>query len=222
MAWRELLLVFGSKTLDGVVVIVVAFLGRSLVQTWLAKDIKKFESDLRNTADHELERLKQELKFKGDASIEQLKSKLQQEAVEHQVRFSNLHERRAEVIADIYKHLVEASWEGERFVFQTGSEDKQSMYFATQKRIIDFYEFVDSHRIYLSEPVCRLLENFINILKKPVIEVHVYGTIDHPTPQTIKERNEAFSKAYAAFKDDIPTARKALEEEFRRMLGAAG
>jgi hypothetical protein len=32
------------------------------------------------------------------------------------VRFSNLHEKRAEVIAELYKRLVEAFWDGERFV----------------------------------------------------------------------------------------------------------
>jgi hypothetical protein len=37
-----------------------------------------------------------------DAEIERLKTSLQMTALEHQVRFSKLHEKRAKVIADLY------------------------------------------------------------------------------------------------------------------------
>jgi hypothetical protein len=84
-AWNEVLIAFGG---NAVLLAVLGFLARSLLQTWLTKDIKTFETNLKNTADSELERLKFELKAKGDISIEQLKSRLQQAALEHEVRFS--------------------------------------------------------------------------------------------------------------------------------------
>jgi hypothetical protein len=61
-AWQEILIAFGG---NATLLIVLGFLARSLLQTWLTKDIKKFETDLKSTADYELERLRQELKFKG-------------------------------------------------------------------------------------------------------------------------------------------------------------
>jgi hypothetical protein len=197
--------------------VVLGFLARSLIQTWLTKDMKRFETDLRSTADSELERLRHELKSKGDASIEQLKSQLQQAAIEHQVRFSNLHEKRAAVIADLYKRLVEAFWDGQQFVLQTGQSREE--YLVAHKKILDFYVFVETHRIYLPEHICASLANFVDALRKPVISVYVYGSIDYPNPQTLKERNEAFMAVYEAFKNDIPAARKALEDEFRKILG---
>ena len=84
--WREILLALGG---NATLLLVLAFLSRSLLQTWLTKDIKKFETDLKGKADSELERLKAELKAEGDVSIEQLKSRLQQAATERGVRFSN-------------------------------------------------------------------------------------------------------------------------------------
>ncbi len=257
----QILIAFGGPS---VLLIVLAFLARSLLQTWLTKDIKKFESDLRNAADYKLEHLKQELKFKGDASIEQLRSELQQVALEHQVRFSNLHEKRPAVVAELYKHLVEAFWDGERFVFQMGQHKRDEEYDATQKRIIDFYVFVETNRIYLPEHICELLASFVESLsrlmkkafgdrlphgrgsvntckhavailsrareqavyclfqrpvRKPVIDVWVYGGIDYPNEQTLRERKEAFMTAYEEFKNDIPEARKALANEFRKLLG---
>jgi hypothetical protein len=215
--FEEILIAFGG---NATLLIVLGFLARSLMRTWLTKDIKKFEADLKSKADSELERLRQDLKFRGDASIEQLRSELQQAAIEHQVRFSNLHEKRATLIADLYKRLVEAFWDCERFVFQIGHREHQEEYLATHKRICDFYVFVETHRIYLPERVCASLANFISVLKKPVIDVYVYGgTIDYPDQQTMKERKEAFMTAYEVFKNDIPAARKALEDEFRKILG---
>lgn len=35
----------------------------------------------------------------------------------------------------------------------------------------------------------------------------------------LKERSGAFKKAYETYRNDIPAMRKAIEEEFRRLLG---
>lgn len=111
--WKEILVNLGT---NAAMLVVLGFLARSLLNTWLTKDVKRFEADLKASADSELEHLKYELKSKADASIAQLKSHLQQTATEHHVRFSKLHEKRAEVIGEVYARLVDAQREGRRFV----------------------------------------------------------------------------------------------------------
>jgi hypothetical protein len=158
-AWNEILIAFGG---NAVLLAVLGFLARSLFQTWLAKDMKKFEADLKNTADSELERLKFELKAKGDASIEQLRSQLQQSALEHQVRFSKLHERRARLIEKLYARLVAARMEGRRFIVTDAyNRDQQQQLEAIQrigKTIQGVALFIDKHRIYFPEHICELLQ----------------------------------------------------------------
>jgi hypothetical protein len=143
--WREILLALGG---NATLLLVLAFLSRSLLQTWLTKDIKKFETDLKGKADSELERLKAELKAEGDVSIEQLKGRLQLAATEHEVRFSNLHQKRAEVIADLYQRLVKVSLAGERFVYQLSLSNEE--YLETLDRIQEFATFYETNRIYFS------------------------------------------------------------------------
>jgi hypothetical protein len=58
-AFQEILIAFGG---NAVLLIVLGFLARSLIQTWLAKDVKKFETDLQSTATSQLERLRSDLK----------------------------------------------------------------------------------------------------------------------------------------------------------------
>jgi hypothetical protein len=66
------------------------------------------------------EGFKAQLKASADAEIERLKVSLQMSALEHEVRFSKLHEKRAEVIAELYGRLVEIS----TLVHQYAYEDR--------------------------------------------------------------------------------------------------
>jgi len=66
------------------------------VAAWLIK------TALTSKLTQETEAFKARLKADGDAEIEKLKHSLEKVAVEHQVRFSKLHEKRAEIIADLY------------------------------------------------------------------------------------------------------------------------
>lgn len=65
--WKEILIAFGS---NAVLLVVLGFLARSLLNTWIVKDIKQFESDL---------------KARADSDVEELKNRLQLIAAEHQV-----------------------------------------------------------------------------------------------------------------------------------------
>jgi len=181
-----------------------AWLGRTFITDRFARAAKEFEFKLKADADRE---------------VEGLRSSLQMVAVEHQVRFSNLHEERAKVIADLYTRLVILQREAERFVFNLGKKtDGQPSAF---ERVYDFYCFVDERRIYFPEHICRLLEQYDVALRGPVVHAHVYGDIEYPNHQTLIERNEGFKKSFDAFKNEIPTARRKLEEEFRLILGAS-
>jgi hypothetical protein len=63
-------------------------------------------------ADRALEKQRHELGL----MTEQVKNSLQIAALEHQVRFSKLHEKRAEVIENAYGRLVDARQQGKRFI----------------------------------------------------------------------------------------------------------
>src|SRR5580658_2945735 len=96
--WKVVLVSVGGNAM---LLLAVAFLGKSLIGNFLAKDLEKFKGDL------------------------------QLAAVEHQIRFSRLHDKRATVLADLYKLLVVAAWETESFVSPVqwaGEPDKQAKY----------------------------------------------------------------------------------------------
>lgn len=214
--WREILLEFGGNAM---LLLVLAFLSRELIKTWLAKDVSRFKAEMKNTANRELEHLKHDLRLKGDLSIEQLRSELQLRVTEHQVRFQNLHEKRGVIIAELYGLVVDATTLTQRFITQMGEQDRQKAYIETRESIIGLDQFFNRNRIYIPENVCTLVENLIAALQKPVVNVWVYTGIEYPNAQTLAERKEAFKSAYESLRNDIPGVRQALEDEFRNVLG---
>ena len=96
--WQAILLNFGGTA---TLVVILAWLARSIGAQLLAKDIERFKS---------------ELSAASAAATERLKHDLQLAATEHQVRYSKLQARRGEVIAEMYALLVEAHWASQSFV----------------------------------------------------------------------------------------------------------
>ena len=171
----------------------LGYFGRSLVSQVLAKDIEKFKADL------------------------------QLAAVEHQVRFSKLHERRAEILAELYELLVRAIWTTSTFtsLFRwEGDPEKNDQYVIAMDAITKYFRFFDRNRIWLPTEICGPLENFAEQIRKPTVELGVYLSIQHPTDDTLKEQMDVWHKAWNSVQDDIPELRREIEERFRSVLDA--
>ena len=200
--WKEILIALGS---NAALLVVLGFLARSLLNTWLTKDIKRFETGL---------------KARADASIEQLKSHLQLAATEHQVRFSKLHEKRAEAIAKLYALLVELQYAGQRYVFVGAYGPKRDDEFSkTDAKVLEVFLFIEEHKIYLPDPICTWLDEFVEAVSKSVACVHAYEQYTGGSPNFREEKTQALIRAAEAFKTRIPAVRKALKDEFRTILG---
>ena len=72
--WETFLFVFGG---NAGLLLALGYLVKSLLDKRIVQDTKRFES---------------ELKAKSDAAIEHIRNTLQLQAIEHQVRFSRLHQ----------------------------------------------------------------------------------------------------------------------------------
>lgn len=76
-----------------------------LTKTWVGEKIR---NQIKAEYDSQLETHKAKLKSESDVEIEKLKSQLSIAAAEHQFRFSRLHEKRADTIAEVYAALRDA------------------------------------------------------------------------------------------------------------------
>jgi hypothetical protein len=189
--------------------------GQAVLLAAIAYLIKTIVS---NRLTRETEQFKTALQINSNAETERLKNSLQMIALEHQVRFSKLHERRAEVIAELYELLLETEGIARSFVF-TGNRDPNEAARARDK-VLELYHFIQKRRLYLPTSVCSLLDNFEGRLRSSVNWVGMYWTrIESPNAQTMKDQNEVMLAACNALETDLPALRLLLEAEFRKLLG---
>jgi hypothetical protein len=204
--WQSIILAFGG---NAVLLALLGWLARSLGSQLLAKDIEKFKA---------------ELAAASTATTDRLKHELQLAAVEHQVQFSKLHERRAEVVADLYGLLVETHWASQSFVSVmewAGEPPKHEKYVTAMNMAAEFYRYFDKNRIYLPHPLCEQLEHFIRNMRSRVIEFGVYVSINDVSPMpehVLKQKHDVWTKASDYFDKEVPNARSALENELRSIL----
>ena len=137
---------------------------------------------------------------------------------------SRTYAKRAEVIAEIYAQTVDAEQQGQRFAYVESFTDESKRleaYFETHKKLVEFYYFVEKRRIYLPEHICALLKTFMDSVRKSVIRINIYATVEHAyNPQVLEEKARVVMEVNEAFEGSIPAARTALEKEFRQILGA--
>ena len=207
-AWQSLLLVFGG---NAALLLLLGWLARSLGSQLLAKDLEKFKANLAAAS---------------VTATEQLKHELQMTALEHQVTFSKLHERRAEVVAEAYALLVEAHWASQSFVSEVewaGEPPKQEKYFTAMNKAAEFYRYFDKNRIYLPQSLCEQLETFIRSMRREVIGFGVYTSKEdsHLLDHVLEKKYAAWTKAAAYFDDEVPKAKASLEAELRKIIGAS-
>jgi hypothetical protein len=200
--WQQVIMTLGG---EGAVLAAVAWLIKTLVDNRLALDAEKF---------------KMEMKAKSDAEIERLRNALQMAALEHQVRFSKLHEKRAEVVAKLYALLVELQYAGQRYVSVGAYEPKRDDEFSkTAAKVHEVFLFIEEHQIYLPDRVCTLLAEFVETVNKSVAGVQAYEKYTDGSANFRREKIQVLKGAAEAFEKRIPAVREALKDEFRTIVG---
>lgn len=192
-----------------------------LFRTWISERLK---SAIKHEYDEKLETHKAQLKAQTDIETERLRSQLNIAAHERQVRFADLHTKRAEVIAELYGLIVQAYWDTSSFVSPAdwnGEPDKKQKYVTAMNAIADFFRFFDKNRIYLPEALCEQLESFVQKMRSEAIGFGVYVRYnDDALPShALEKKHDAWTKAWEYFGKEIPMARAALEAELREILG---
>jgi phosphate/sulfate permease len=76
-----------------------------LTKSWISERLK---SSIKHEYDEKIETHKAQLKAQSDLEAERLRSQLNIASIEHEVKFAGLHNKRAEVIAELYSLLVQA------------------------------------------------------------------------------------------------------------------
>jgi hypothetical protein len=153
---------------------------------------------------------------------ERTKNALQIATLEHQVRFSRLHERRARAIEALDKRAYELEIVAARYVSTLGGgsadQDASDMYNDVRDKLLAFDAYRDSHRVYLSDDLDALLCKFISAIRQPIVTIHVYGDNNEGRYKYKQQLIDALT----FMTDEVPKIRTILIKEFRAILAGTG
>jgi len=145
-------------------------------------------------------------------------SKHKHAALEHQVKFSNLHEKQAEVIAKTYALTRKFNSDLQEYLEipdiaegKTRNEREKEVV-KSHRNFIDFFQ---QHQIYLSKNSVELLQKIDLKLKN---NFHEFYYIIKQDPST-QENATRWIELHKSVKEDFEGLFQELDLEFRRILG---
>ena len=156
-------------------------------------------------------------KLWADRALESFRAGIRREAFQSEVRFTRLHEKRAEVIADLFSKLVALLEAADQHLIGPDVDHEQQKNFAERHK--DFVNSFERNEIYFAAELCESLSKFTSKLRQADIKKWIWK--DSP-PQTDEDRTEWNNRNMTRWKlvtEEVPVLKKELTEEFRRLLG---
>ena len=185
----------------GVAGAVVVFLGRAIVTHWLSKDLESFRIQLRTASEKELERMRNDL---------------ERAATEHRIRFSHLHERQAEVIAEVFGRLERVHQAFKKWMspMQPGGVDMFKLRDETAEAYLELVRYYYPHAIWLDPDTCNAINELIDGLWESFIDF-AYDLDSDGFPKDKRQWVDTWKKV----QKEVPEARARLDRRFRQILG---
>lgn len=190
-------------------------IANNFIQSEFDKKVEEHKADLEQ----------QNLEFQN--KLEQDAQKFQHELDKEQIRFSELQEKRAEVIAEMYRLAVAFSEDLRQAIHpmkQPSDKDREDLIIDARKSGREFREFFQRHRIYLPKETANDVEEFL----KEGTDIHnkfeiydIMGTQkDRYLPEEREGKLEQWLDEWERLNNDkLPELKQDLEEEFRDILG---
>jgi hypothetical protein len=178
----------------------LVWLVKSLTKQSLARDLEKFKAILRR---------------EHAAEIAQLKSDLRAASFEHDIRFARLHEKRAQIVAELYKQLVQTEDAVGALVGDTEPhepEEQEQLFREANTKTSKQLLYFEERRIYFDERVCTLMDKLMSSYQ----QVWLYGS---PYVELTPEQRAKTQQNLNALIETIPPIRRSIETLMREMLG---
>lgn len=187
-------------------------------KTWLSERIKQ---QVKSEYDEKLETLKAKMKYDADLTIEQVRSRLSVTVKEHELRFSKLTEKRADVITETYaslKNLHRSLAEYTSIIEFPNMPSRESRGKAARDYHQKFFDHFLTNDIFLPKATANKI-NEIN--KKMALAFNEFHVIIERQEKG-RENVDAWNKIFKEVNTNIMSALDELSDDLRRIMGDDG
>lgn len=183
--------------------------------------LETHKAQLQAQSSVELEKLRAALKAEADVQTEKLRSALNSASHEHNVKFSRLHEKRAETLAETYarlRNLLDRMGEYVAIFEPAGGPSREDR----RKRFVDSYpefrEYYLSRAIFLPKATADRLDVINREIREAFIKFAYM--VDQPNPPP--DRHKVWNDVYNKVQNEFEIALADIAADFRNLLGEKG
>lgn len=199
---------------------VVGWVARGAIGNYFDKELSEYQAEInkelteyQSEMDKEMEQYRTEL----EKELDKYRTELEKE----KLRFSELHNERAKVTAELYERFV-AFEEDMRtltdLMDRQGDPSKDEQMENAAESGNDFVNYYMKKKIYFPPHVCETIEELQGELKDVFVEFQVYKPhIDSPGDSVDADR--WLDNWKTVTEDEVPEIKEDLEGHFRELLG---
>jgi hypothetical protein len=190
-----------------------------ITRSWLSE---RLSQSIRSEYNQKLETHKAQLKASSDVEIERLRSQLSISATEHQVRYTKMHEARAEAIAETYSLLKELYICLDDYikVFEpAGDVVREQRRERAYEALIKFKSYYPAKLIFLPSDVA---DHLAEIDRELTMAFNEFFLGVERAQAAGSEDVSMWIRIIDRINTEIQPAYKSLETEFRKLIGSEG
>lgn len=172
------------------------------------------EKAIKDSFDHVVGRLERTTRL-----TEEIKSSVGIGTLEHQIKFSKLHEKRIEVIEGLYHRLVAMETKGKDFIYRSGPTHELGPQFYEAKQAIDeFIAYSKLNKFWVDEVLFDEIESVALSLDKIIHGAAFHCDVSPTNTDQFTKAMEDNKQSVEAITKEIPTAKEKIIESIREAL----
>lgn len=157
-----------------------------------------------------------------DKDIETFKKSIELKAFEHQIVFSRVHEKKVEILSNIYVAFKEVFFKAQDFssiITFKGEPSQDQKRKALAEAAQSFGNLFEKHKIWLPSELSDKIEHSFKELIKPVKDFIFADFVSRDDPSYLRDKYQKWVLAHEQYNKEVPAIILDLENEFRREIG---
>jgi len=216
--WQELV-----KLLGGFAALVgaVAYLVKILISHFLSKDLTAYKEQLSTESAKKVAAFKADLAADNKKKIEGFKAKLDVLTQESVIRFTKLHEKRIEILSEMYLLLEDAYTS--MGLLAAGCKDGVELTKDFTEKAAEknrkLFPFLSKNKLYFSSELSKQIFTVIEGLHNSAFDLVIVSSGGH-TDEEVSKRRAEFIEKWPDESSRILTVMSSIEAEFRSILAS--
>ena len=153
---------------------------------------------------------------------ENIKSEISQRNTEHHIKYSIYHQKRIEVIANMYEKLLDIELYATSYIMQADFDEGETEGFINAKESIhNFLHYANRNMMWVPEELYGKFDSIVRKINGGVFNAFVYISKQKAAQQGVNISAEKTDKAIKVLSEDVPMVKEDILLTIRRMLDPA-